>query len=309
LKITSPNLDMGSFLVKRSSKKKSAKEIKQDNKRVSDMLDKLFTTLQFDIEVGIDKLKNRSFNASKISGNIKLNETSLDMNDIKMTFAGGKVNMSLTMKDIQKDINPIEVKATGTNIAVKEMFRSFDNFKQASITDKNLEGTVSFDSRFRLKLNDDFNIMLPTLNGDVNMIVRNGRLINVEAIHNMSNFLFRKRDFDDVRFAQITSKCKITHRYLQFSRMEIQSTVLSLFLEGKYSLDNDTDLSIQVPLSNLKKRNKDFVPKNVGTDAKVGPSVYLTAKGLPDGKTDISYDGLRLKDKKADKKKEKKKSK
>jgi hypothetical protein len=84
---------------------------------------------------------------------------------------------------------------------------------------------------------------------------------------------------------------------MDISRMEIQSTVLSIFLEGRYSLDNDTNLSVQVPLSNLKKRDKDFVPKNVGTDAKVGPSVYLLAKTDSNGKTDISYNGLRMKDK------------
>jgi hypothetical protein len=145
--------------------------------------------------------------------------------------------------------------------------------------------------------------MLPTFRGDMNWVVRNGRLINVEAIHNMSNFLFRRRDFDDVKFAQINGKCKLTHRYMDIERMEIQSTVLSIFLEGRYSLDNDTNLSVQVPLSNLKKRDKDFVPKNVGTDAKVGPSVFLLAKTDEKGKTDISYNGLRLKEKPEKKKK------
>lgn len=298
LKITSPNIDMGSFLVKRSSKRKSAKEAKQSKKKVSDMLDKLFTKLQFDIDVSVDKLKNRTFSASMISGNVKMNGALLTMNHVKMNLGGGKLNMSLTMKDLQKEINPIEVKATASNIAVKELFKAFDNFHQKAITDKNLEGRISFDTKFGLRINDDFNVIMPSFKGDVKMVVRNGRLINVEAIHNMSNFLFRRRDFDDVRFAQINGKMKVTHRDIQISRMEIQSTVLTLFLEGKYSLDNDTNLSIQVPLSNLKKRNKDYVPKNVGVDAKVGPSVYLLAKTAADGKTDITYDGLRLKDKK-----------
>ncbi len=303
LKITSPNIDMGSFLVKKSSKKRSAKEVKQDKKRVSDMLDKIFTNLSFDVELGVDKLKNRNFNASKISGKIKLNGTTLQTENLKMNFGGGKLNMSMTMKDLHKEINPVDVKATASGIAIKELFRSFNNFNQKSITDENLEGTISFDTKFKLKINDDFNVLLPTFKGDMNLVVKNGRLINVEAIHNMSNFLFRRRDFDDVRFAQINGKCKLTHRYMDISRMEIQSTVLSIFLEGKYSLDNDTNLSIQVPLSNLKKRNKDFVPKNVGVDAKIGPSVFLLAKTTPDGKTDISYNGLRIKDKEKKKKK------
>jgi hypothetical protein len=302
LKITSPNLDLGSFLVKKSTKKKSARETKQDKKKVSDMLDKVFTNLQFDIDLAVEKLKNRTFSASKISGNVKLDGTTLAMNNIKMILGGGKLNMALTMKDLHKEVNPVEVKAVASNIAVKELFKAFDNFHQKAITDENLEGLISFDTKFGLRINDDFNVIMPSFKGDVNMVVRNGRLINVEAIHNMSNFLFRRRDFDDVRFAQINGKMKVTHRDMQISRMEIQSTVLTLFLEGKYSLDNDTNLSIQVPLSNLKKRNKDYVPTNVGVDAKVGPSVFLLAK-TTDGKTDITYDGLRLKDKGKDKKK------
>lgn len=301
LKITSPNIDMANFLVKRSSTKKSVKQTKQDKmkdkKKVSDMLDKIFTNLQFDVELGIDKLKNRTFSASNISGNIKLNGTSLQADKVKMNFGGGKINMSVMMKDLHKDVNPVDVKATASGIAIKELFRAFDNFHQKSITDKNLEGTISFNTKFKLKINDDFNVVLPSFKGDVDMVVKNGRLINVEAIHNMSNFLFRRRDFDDVRFAQINGKCKITHRDVDISRMEVQSTVLSLFLEGKYSFDNDTNLSIQVPLSNLKKRDKTFVPKNVGVDAKVGPSVFLLAKTTPDGKTDISYEGIKLKEK------------
>lgn len=307
LKVTSPNLDMESFLVKRSSKKKSAKEAKQDKKKVSDMLDKIFTNLSFDVELGINKLKNRSFNASKISGKIKLNGTTLNAEKIKMNFAGGKVDMSMSIKDLHKDINPVDVRATAYGISIKSLFRSFDNFNQKAITDKNLEGTMAFDTKIKLKINDDFNVVLPSFRGDVNMLVRDGRLINVEAIHNMSNFLFRRRDFDDVRFAQINGKCRLTHRDIDISRMEIQSTVLSIFLEGKYSLDNDTNLSIQVPLSNLRKRDKNFVPRNVGVDAKVGPSVFLLAKTSAEGKTDISYDGIRVKEKKEKKEKEKRK--
>lgn len=298
LKITSPNIDLGNFLVKkRSTKRRSATQVKQDRQKVSDMLDRIFTNLEFDVALSIDKLKNRTFNATRLRGNIKLNGTTLHANNVGMTFGGGRLNLTMTLKDLHKAINPVEVKAKASNIAIKDLFRSFDNFHQKAITDKNLEGRMSFDTRFKIKINDDFDVVLPSLAGEVNMVIKDGRLINVEAIHNMSNFLFKHRDFDDVKFAQINGQVKVQHRDLQISRMEVQSTVLSIFLEGKYSLDNKTDLSIQVPLSNLKKRNKDFVPKNVGVDAKVGPSVFLIAKTNPEGKTDISYGGLRRKKK------------
>lgn len=99
--------------------------------------------------------------------------------------------------------------------------------------------------------------------------------MNFEPMENMSNFLFKKRDFSDVEFAELNSNFSIAGTNMDISRMEIQSTVLSLFLEGRYSFTDSTSLSVQIPLSNLKKRHKDFKPKNIGTHAKAGPSVFL----------------------------------
>jgi hypothetical protein len=111
-------------------------------------------------------------------------------------------------------------------------------------------------------------------------------------MENMSNFLFKKRDFSDVEFAELNSNFSITGTSMDISRMEIQSSVLSLFLEGRYSFTDSTSLSVQLPLSNLKKRHKDFKPKNIGTDSKAGPSVYLHVYRDKDinSKIQIDYD-------------------
>lgn len=295
LRISSPNIDMANFLVKKTAKKKSAKELKKDRQRVSDVVDKMFTMLEFDVDVAIDKFKNKQFQATALKGKLRLKGNTLEGKDMKMTFGGGKLNLSATMKELNKPINPLAVKAVASGIAVKKLFQAFNNFGLTSVTDQNLEGTISFDTRLRIRVDDDFNLLMPSLSGDVNLSLRDGRLINVDAIHNMSSFLFKRRDFDDVKFAEIKAKVGYAHRDLDISRMEVQSSVLSFFVEGRYSLDNRTELQIQLPLSNLRKRDKTFVPKNVGVDAKVGPSVFLLAKTDEKGKTELNYLKLRIK--------------
>jgi len=109
-------------------------------------------------------------------------------------------------------------------------------------------------------------------------------------MENMSNFLFKKRDFSDVEFAEINSHFFLQGPDLDINRMEIQSTVLSLFVHGRYSFTDSTSLSVQLPLSNLKKRDKNYKPQNVGTDAKVGPSVFLHIYKNDEGKIAIAYD-------------------
>ena len=72
--------------------------------------------------------------------------------------------------------------------------------------------------------------------------------------------------------------------------MEIQSTVLSMFVEGTYNMKKGADLSIQVPLSNLKGANSDSLLTNKGVDSKTGISARLRAKTGDDGKLKISWD-------------------
>ena len=65
--------------------------------------------------------------------------------------------------------------------------------------------------------------------------------------------------------------------------MEIQSNVLSIYVEGVYSTKGNTDMSIQIPLSNLKKRDAGYKPVNEGIDKRAGPSLYLRGRPGADG--------------------------
>ena len=72
--------------------------------------------------------------------------------------------------------------------------------------------------------------------------------------------------------------------------MEIQSSVLTMFVEGIYSQKGNTDISIQVPLSNLKKRDSSYTPENIGVDKKGGKSIYLRGRPGPDGDIKFNID-------------------
>jgi hypothetical protein len=71
--------------------------------------------------------------------------------------------------------------------------------------------------------------------------------------------------------------------------MEISTNVARLFIEGRYSLIDSTNIIIQVPLSNLKKHDKSIKPENIGTDSKMGPSIYLNIITNKGGKMKIAY--------------------
>jgi hypothetical protein len=288
--ISSPSIDLQSFLARKKSTKVRKAKSTDSRKKVSDMIDEIFKNLELDVTLNIGKLVNRTFNVTGVKGRVQMKGTSLTTKNLKMNYCGGRLDVAFALTNLHKPINTLDVNAKVSGVRIGDMFRSFDNFSQKAIVDKNLSGTVSLNTKFKARINDDFNVLMPSLNGTVDMTIKNGRLIDVKAFEKISNFLFKRRDFSDVRFAQINGRFKLANRDLDISRMEIQSTVLSLFLEGKYSLDNKADLTIQLPLSNLKKRDKTFVPQNLGVDTKVGASIFLLAKTNEAGETEISYD-------------------
>ncbi|MBY0433044.1 MAG: AsmA family protein [Cyclobacteriaceae bacterium] len=287
LDVYSPKLNLASFIKKK--KKSSAKAPKRNHQKVADLIDLLNKKVQFLITIKVDELVKENFTATKLEGKLGLFRNNFSGGPLKMNAAGGSVQVSLKLDNLDQPENPVELTASVKDADIKKFFMQFQNFSQKTITAENLTGKISADVNLKGRVDDQFNVLMPALTGHVDLRIKNGKLVEFAPLQNMSNFLFKKRDFSEVEFAEINGRFDLQGQSLNIKRMEIESSVLSLFIEGKYSLADSTDLSIQIPLSNLKRRDKDYKPENVGTDARVGPSVFLRARHR-DGKISIGYD-------------------
>ena len=292
LNVSSPNLDLTSLTSKRDFQKKSKQQTKKDRKKMTDLIDVVYNRLEFDVDLNISQLRFRKFTASNLTGHLKLDNDALDAKPITMLVAGGKMDLDFSLANVFGSVSPMLIKARIKNSNIKELFLNFNNFNQKTIQADNLTGLISADVTFNANVDESYAVLAPSMRGSLECKIQDGRLTNFEPMENMSNFLFKKRDFSDVQFAELLSTFSIEGTNLDISRMEIQSSVLSLFLEGRYSFSDSTSLSVQIPLSNLKKRHKDFKPKNIGTHAKAGPSVFLHVYRDKDinSKIKIDYD-------------------
>ncbi len=288
LAVYSPKIDLATLVSKKAKKK--SKPSPQSRKKISDLIDVLDNKVEFVFDLKVDEVVQGPFRATGVSGKITLLDHKFKADPFRMKVADGDVKVSIRMSELDQPINPVMIKADVKNADIEKFLISFNNFSQTSIKSDNLKGKISTSIELNANLDETFHILMPSLDGTVDLKIKDGMLKDFEPLQNMSNFLFKKRDFTEVEFAEISSQFRITGPSLDISRMEIQSSVLTLFIQGRYSLTDSTDLSIQVPLSNLKKRDKDYKPENVGVDAKVGPSVFLRARKNKDGKMVIAYD-------------------
>lgn len=289
LSLYSKKLDLTSLLSAKSKKGKQ-KVANKTRKSISEMVDRLYEKTEFAVALKIDELQFRNFKSSSLKGDLILADRSLKAKNLSMDLADGNFKFSLNLNQLNKPVNPLAIEGTVANADINKVLFAFDNFNQRNITYNNLRGKINMKIKFSSNLDDDFNIITNGTKSTVDLSIKNGRLLNYEPLQHMSNFLLKKRDFDNVKFAEIKTRFTLRGKEVNIKKMEIESSVLRLFLEGRYSFANRTDLSVQIPLSNLRKRDKNYKPQNVGVNTKQGLSIFLHIHTDANGKTIIDYD-------------------
>jgi len=290
LDIYSKRFDFNTLLAKKSKNKLSAKEQQRKRKAISDQFDELYKKLEFNLAIRFDEVVFQRIKGTAMTGTVKLGGRKLEAKNISLGMAGGKFNLSIALDKLNNPVNPLTIDGTVTNADIRELLYGFNNFNQKTITYKNLRGRITSRVKLTTNINDDLEIIKPSVKGNIKLSVKNGQLIGFEPLERMSNFLMKKRDFENVRFGEIKSNFTIRGTDVYFKKMEIESSVLRLFMEGRYSLANHTDLSVQLPLSNLRRRDKNYKPANVGVKTKQGLSIFLHVYNDKAGKTIIDYD-------------------
>jgi hypothetical protein len=303
--IASPHLnlaDFTTFLQKRTSRTAPI-STRRKFVRMSQQLDKMLQDCSVQLQLNAEKLSYKKFNATNVTANLTLNERIIALRNVNVQHGGGTLMLSGSLKQ-EEGYNALAFNSSLNNVNVEQVFTSFNNFGQDGIMDKNIRGLLTAKMNITAAITESADILSNSLKGIITISLKNGRLIDFEPVEKISETAFKKRDFSDIRFAELKDKLEVNGSEIKINRMEIQSSVLTMFVEGIYDVKKGTDLSIQVPLSNLKKRDEDLVLENKGVESKTGISLRLRAKTGEDGKAKISWDpfksALRNKDKDAD---------
>lgn len=241
------------------------------------------------LEIDAKKIQYKKFLATNVKADFFVNNDEWVINNIALNNAGGSLSVNGRLKNDGYH-NPFTIRGRMQNIDISKVFYSFNNFEIEGISEKNISGNLTADFDISATIDDKANLVPYSTRGVVDLSLKNGGLVNFAPMANMSVSVLKGRDFSDIRFAELKDRIDINGTELKVNKMEIQSTILSMYVQGIYDLKKGTDMSILVPLSNLKKRDSDFELVNKGVDSKKGLTVHLRAKTGDDGKIKVSWD-------------------
>lgn len=288
--IYSPELNLAPFtFLLQSPKKRATADSKSFNKMAS-QIDELLERSRIHVELKADRLLYKKLNAAKLDARITVLQDRYVLDRVNMSLADGAMQMSGQLVNVQSGRHQASLKAAMQNVNVEKVFYAFENFGQDGITDKNLKGRLTTDADVQIDLNSEGKVLPASSRGDISFSLRKGALNNFEPIKKIQKFVFKNRDFNTIEFAELKNKLTINRGEITIPRMEIQSSVLSFFVEGLYSPKGKTDVSVQVPFNNLKKRDEDYIPENIGVENKGGRSIFLRGQTGNDGTVQFKLD-------------------
>lgn len=257
----------------------TAKTRSKSTLRLSELLDNAIDKMEIVAKLDAKRLKYRHFTGREVKGQfaIKDNAVKIDYFVLK-AFGGGNVRLSGEMDNSGSGKYPhLAVRGKIANADVHSVFYSFDDFGQKTITHENLKGILNTDFNFESELNNSVKLMPASMKGLLRIDLTNGYIINFEPFMKMKRLIFKRRNFERVKFAPIRNDFRLTGQEIEIAPMEIESNVLTLYIDGIYSFGNKTDINIQIPLSNLKKRDSTYVLDPNNPEKKEGSKIFLRA--------------------------------
>jgi hypothetical protein len=300
--VYSPAIDLSDFKALFAKKNKTVvKTQKGGLAKTASSIDNAVESgnLYFNWKAG--KVTLHNFRANNVTANILFQEDDWEIQKAYLQHADGTFNLTAKVHQVSDALHTISAQMNLQHINVKKLFYGFDNFGQTTLTSANINGVMDSKTNITGNMNSSGKLLSSTLNGQMFFSLKNAALINFQPLLNMQKFVFKKRDLKNVQFAELQDTFDIKGGDIYIHRMPVQSSALTMYIEGLYSFGDKTDISIQVPLSTLVSKPDDYKKISKSKSDRPGPSIYLRAKDK-NGQVKIGLDLFRkMRDRKYEK--------
>jgi hypothetical protein len=252
-------------------------------KKFSNLIDELLSQTEVEATLKAGELSYRKLKASKVVGSFTMNSKSTAINSLRLHAFGGEVAVKGTLTSPDNKAKTATLNASGSlqKANVKSILYSFNDFGQNALSSKNVDGQIDLNFQLATKIDPKVALVPQSMSGFLDVHLTDGKLVDFEPFLKIKKIVFKKRPLENVRIAPIKKRFELKGQEVRINKMQIETNVLTLFLEGQYSFGDKTDLSIQFPLKNLKKRDEDYEFQSY--DSENLRSIFLRAVQEGDG--------------------------
>lgn len=238
------------------------------------------------------KIKNfyyKKIYAQNCQTHLMYENKKLMLDEVAFDFANGKMKMKSSI--VQKVDSTLDLQTVFDvqHAEIDSVLAMNDNFGQTFITNKILKGELTAQLKINFSMSNTGIIKKQSVNADINMSVKNGKLYQFEPLKKLSKFV-NEEALTEVRFSELKNDFKIYNQTVFIPEMTIKSNITTMQIRGTHGFDNQFEYKLKVPLRNYRKKENLEDENAVENDGKGGLNLYLKIAGNPDD-FKVSYDG------------------
>lgn len=234
----------------------------------------------------------RKMEFDDLYADLQLSEGIIRINGLQAKAMKGHVKTRGMVSFTKQDELVMNCDVTAVNMDVPTIFRQCENFGQTTLTDKNLNGSVSLNVSFNTTWKNYKEVDPASINALVDFTIKNGELINFEPIYKASKFI-NIDELQRIKFSQLSNTIRISEQRFDIPEFEIKSSALNLMLFGKHYFNNTIDYHFKINLHKVLAQKFNRKLRNdieyMEADPYEGLNIYLSMTG-PIDNPDIKYD-------------------
>jgi hypothetical protein len=292
-KMRSPEIHLAEFMGFLSSRK--GRVVSKSRAKRSDMANQLNEMLdkgRAEINMRVDKVYYNKFLGTDATADVFLSDAGLYLKNVSLKHAGGSIKLDGSVTQIGK-INRFAVNTTVANVSIRDFFYSFDNFGLKTPTYKNLRGNFFTKTNVTGNITAEGKVVPGSMQGNIVFDLKNGALVNFDAVQSVGKFAFPFRDLKNITFNNLNGKFDIRGEKVTINPMLINSSVLNMNIEGVYAVGAGTNIYLDIPLRNPKK-DAEIADKKERRERRMkGIVVHILATDGDDGKIKFKLVGKR----------------
>jgi hypothetical protein len=251
-----------------------------------DQLNNVLKKGNAEVHLSIDHLHYNNFLATDLHADVHTSEAGLVIQDMGLNTSGGKLTLDGT---IQKDgaANRISLNTVISDVKIHDFFFGFNSFGLTDFTYENLSGLLSAKTQITAGLSNKAALIANSLNGDIDVSIRDGVLLNFKPLLGVGKYAFPFRDLKHIAIPKLDAHFTLHGDKIEISPMQISSSVINLDLAGIYGLPNGTDITLDIPLRNPKGDSTITDKDELEKKRFKGFVLHLQAKADENGKVKI----------------------
>lgn len=290
LEVNARQFDFGKFKAPQKFLQPSVGQ-PQESTIVTHLVNAGLENIRAQLHIAIDSVRYRNFRAGDVKGELTMTPDLLRFENAEMALCDGAFLLNGQVSGLEENRPYIDIQAQFKSADIHQVFRSFDNFGQQSLTSANIRGQLDASILFRARADANYDLLPHSLEGQFGLKVENGALIDLPALDSLQGFLFRKKSLSNIQFATLENSFKLNGQELFIDHFFVASTALSFGVEGRYSLSEaaGTNLLFEVPVRNIFWRGLEVEALEKLNRKRRGLSILLRATDNEAGGLDFRW--------------------